>query len=129
MSGAYPLVGGIEEQEDNEHVENKFQRTIVRGVNYVRYPPFDSDCADAFAEWMGADDPDDPGQNPVNRHIRPYVYCGAVRDIGAEAADFLEDRAENTALPQVWLRIRVRVRVFKRNMAYVFFLGAKHAQH
>ncbi len=92
---------GIEENTANSHRQHRYQDTVVSGVNYLELAAFDLDSADVFDIWMAAADPDDPAQNPVNRHIRPDVYCAAVRSIGQEAADFLQERRVNTFLPQV----------------------------
>ncbi len=75
--------------------------TIVSAVNFLQDDGFDSDCADVFSGWMSSSDPDDPEENPVNRHVRSYVYCGAVREIGSDAVEFLQERRANSALPQV----------------------------
>ncbi len=102
---------GIEENTSNGHTENQFQRIIVSASNYLRLPQLDNDAGDVFNIWMGAEDPDDPSQNPVNKHVKQYVYCAAAREIGSSAVEFMEQRLQFALLPQV-----------KHNMAYWFQL-------
>ncbi len=77
-------------------------RIIVSAANYLSLAQLDNDAGDVFNTWLAASDPDDPAQNPVNRHLKPYVYCAAARELGSTASDFMEDRLANALLPQVF---------------------------
>ncbi len=92
---------GIEENTSNAHDENQFQRIITSAANYLRLPQLDNDAGEVFNTWIAAADPDDPAQNPVNRHLKRYVYCAAGRELESVAADFMQERLDNAILPQV----------------------------
>ncbi len=100
---------GIDENTSNAHDQNQFQRIIHSAANYLQLAQFDNDAGDVFSTWMDASDPDDPVQNPVNRHTKRYVYCAAARELGSIASDFMEERLTNALLPQVRFNLFIKL--------------------
>ncbi len=63
-------LGGIEADESRDHFGHLTQRIIIRAVNFLALDRFEGDSAEVFQEWMDAQDPDDPAQNPVRCSIQ-----------------------------------------------------------
>jgi len=91
---------GIEDVDGRSLPEQMVQYRIANYAEVMRNAAFESDSRELFDQWMAADDPDDPAQNPINRHIRRSVYCAGARDIGDSTEDFLVARRAASALPQ-----------------------------
>ncbi len=102
---------GVEEDVTNTHPQNRFHQRVISAANYLELAEFDDDAVEVFEDWMASSgDVDDPVNNPVNRHLRPYVYCAAVRREADTAVPFLQERLQNTALPQEAEAIRYALR-------------------
>ena len=91
---------GINEDPEGTWDYNMGQRSIVTEVCRRDDTACTTDSIAAYANYMTVPNPDNIEANPINRHVRAYVYCAALRNGGDAEYQFLRSRQAVCRDPQ-----------------------------
>ncbi len=91
---------GVDSDPTDSFIDLLYKREVVSEACGYDQPDCVAAARAVFDQWKQAADPDDPAENPVNINLRYPIYCTCIRNGDDSDKTFLEERQQNTFVPQ-----------------------------